>query len=386
MKANNTIHINGKLYDARTGELVEGSSSKKALTGQTTPISKAQTVNTPVSKSTHLVNEKRGNGFVDGIAANPKAPAKSISKSSTVKKPQSKPAKLKSRVSHTVAPVHRKMKHSDTLNRSGVKAPHLTSEESKNHNSAQRKTSRPPLRRLERAQSTKKSEIISRFSHPNAIINSHSPTIASKPREVKLSMKNVASAAEKTRLTKTSNHRSHKLIQESLSVDHSPIKKVKTPRVKRSPKIFHFMSAGLATVVLLGYVTYLNVPSVSMKVASSRAGFAATLPGQTPAGYKMQGPIGYSPGQVVINFGSNTDDRHFSIQQQPSSWDSEALKENFVAKESIAEPLTYNDRGLTIYLYNGGDAAWVDSGNFYSIKAENSQLDTSQVLDLATSM
>ena len=88
----------------------------------------------------------------------------------------------------------------------------------------------------------------------------------------------------------------------------------------------------------------------------------------------------------MINFGSNTDDRHFTIQQQPSSWDSEALKENFVAKESNAEPLTYNDRGLTIYLYNGGDAAWVDGGRFYSIKAGNSQLDTNQILDLATSM
>lgn len=146
------------------------------------------------------------------------------------------------------------------------------------------------------------------------------------------------------------------------------------------------MSAGLAAIVLLGYVTYLNVPSVSMKVASSRAGFSATLPSQTPAGYKMQGPIAYSPGQVVMKFGSNTDDRHFTVRQQPTSWDSEALKENFVAKESNAEPLTYNDRGLTIFLYNGGDAAWVDGGKFYSIKSENSQLDTNQVLDLATSM
>lgn len=386
MKANNTIHINGKLYDARTGELVEGGSPKKSLRSATSPRISPQGVKAIAQKSSKPANKKRGNGFVDGIAANPKAPAKSISKSSVVNKPQPKPAKLKSGVPHTVAPVHRKMKHSDTLNRSGVKAPHLTSEESKNHNSAQRKTSKTPLKRLERAQSTKKSEIISRFSHPNAIINSHSPSNTGKTREVKLSMKNVAGSAEKTRLAKTSNHHSHKLIQESLSVDNSPIKKAKTPRIKHSPKIFHFMSAGLAAVVLLGYVTYLNVPSVSMKVASSRAGFAATLPGQTPAGYRMQGPIGYSPGQVVINFGSNTDDRHFSIQQQPSSWDSEALKENFVAKQSQAEPLTYNDRGLTIYLYNGGDAAWVDSGKFYSIKAENSQLDTNQVLDLATSM
>lgn len=382
MKSNNTIHINGKLYDARTGELIEKikSSSAKTLKKLVPSPSSKHSSGSASNKPSPAVSKKRGNGFVDGIAKNPNSLTRSHNQKVNIKKLNKSPVKPKSTVSHVVAPVHRNLKHSSTLNRSGVRPPRLSAPESKTHATAQRKTSKPPLRRIQRAESTHKSSVISRFSHP---INKHGQSkVSTKTPEVNLSMKNIAIAAEKSKTTKSN----HKLINESLSVDNTVSKKIKTPRVKHNSRIFHFMSAGLAAVILLGYVTYLNIPSVSMKVASSRAGFAATLPSQTPAGYKMQGPIAYSPGQVVINFGSNTDDRHFTIQQQPSSWDSEALKENFVAKESNAEPLTYNDRGLTIYLYNGGDAAWVDGGRFYSIKAGNSQLDTNQILDLATSM
>lgn len=378
MKSNNTIHINGKLYDARTGELIDKIKSSSAKTlKKLVPSAKPST-----TKAASTVSKKRGNGFVDGIAKNPNSVAKPHTGKASVKKVNKVPTKPKTGVTHVVAPVHRTLKHSSTLNRSGVRAPRLSSPDSKVHQTAEKKTSKAPLKRLERAQSTHKSEIISRFSRPKTPTSINSSALSDKKPELELSMKNVAHAAEKSR----SAGSNHKLINESLTVDSSAPKKIKTPKVKHNSKIFHFMSAGLAVIVLLGYVTYLNVPSVSMKVASSRAGFSATLPSQTPAGYKMQGPIAYSPGQVVMKFGSNTDDRHFTVQQQPTSWDSEALKENFVAKESNAEPLTYNDRGLTIFLYNGGDAAWVDGGKFYSIKAENSQLDTNQVLDLATSM
>ncbi len=386
MKSNNTININGKLYDARTGELIDQVNPTKARANLA---ESKKIVEQPKASSTsksHKPTNKRGNGFVDGIAKNPnssKTPAK-LDRSPSKKSVSSN--KPKAGVTHHVTTVHQKPKRSATLNRAGVKSPKLSAPDAKEHVSAKMKSTKPPLHRVERAKATKKSELISRFAQPHAIMNSHSETGIDGPTESKLSMRNVAHAAEQSKSTKSSQDTKHRLINESLSVASSSVKKEKAPRVKHSPKIFHFMSGGLAAVVLLGYVTYLNVPSVSMKVASSRAGFSATLPSQSPAGYKLQGPIAYSPGQVVIKFGSNTDERHFTVSQQPTAWDSEALKENFVDKESSLEPQTYNDRGLTIYLYNGGDAAWVDAGKFYSIKAENSQLDTNQILDLATSM
>lgn len=208
--------------------------------------------------------------------------------------------------------------------------------------------------------------------------------------EMGLSLSHIAAAAEKARKAHTANAVKHSLIAKSLedaNKQHAPQKphKVKKTRSKAARRL-QFTTIGVTALVLAAYVTYLNVPALSMKVASSRAGFAATLPGQTPSGYRLQGPIAYSPGQVVIKFGSNTDNRHFSIQQQPSTWDSEALKENYIAKNSSIEPTTYQDSGLTIFFYNGGDAAWVNDGKFYSLKSQNSQLDTAQVRAIATSM
>ncbi len=122
-----------------------------------------------------------------------------------------------------------------------------------------------------------------------------------------------------------------------------------------------------------------------MKVAAHRAGFAAALPGYKPAGYSLSGPIAYSPGQVTINFGSNTDSRRFSLKQQPTTWDSTALLENYVTKQT-PNYLTYQDRGLTIYIFNGSSAAWVNGGMMYQLEGKNSQLDTDQLLKLATSV
>lgn len=378
MRANNTISINGKLYDARTGELVN-KTKPATVSKPSKSVSSTQKSQSNLKPTTKSQPPKRGNGFVDGIAKNPKAPAKSI------KKTDSKP-KPKSSISHNVSPVHRKLKHSPTLNRSGVKSPKLTVPEAKKHVSAKMKSSKPPVQRLERAKSTKKSELITRFAHHGVVINSHSqksPETQNRPSH-DTAINSHSKSVNGSKGSHISSNTKHRLINESLTVASNTHKKEKVHKVKHSPKIFHFMTAGLATIILLGYVTYLNVPSVSIKVASSRAGFSASLPSQSPAGYRLQGPIGYKPGQVVIKFNSNTDERHFTITQQPTTWDSVALKENLVDKKGMSE--TYNDRGLTVYIYGGGDAAWVDAGKFYSVKSENSQLDASQILDLATSM
>jgi hypothetical protein len=122
-----------------------------------------------------------------------------------------------------------------------------------------------------------------------------------------------------------------------------------------------------------------------MKVAANRAGFAATMPSYQPSGYSLSGPIAYSPGQVTVNFASNSDDRKFSLRQQPTTWDSDALLENYVTKQSD-NYLTYQDQGLSIYIFDGTSAAWVNGQKMYIIDGSSSQLDTDQILKLATSI
>ncbi|MBP9738362.1 hypothetical protein KBD20_01605 [Candidatus Saccharibacteria bacterium] len=396
MKATNTININGKTYDARTGELVSEPSTHKKETPALKSVKPSAKV-TPKQKTSQI--QKRGNGFVDGLARHPQSKQQTVSVTKKIPSQQKavKPVPAQAKkptIAHTTKPAHRALSKSGTLNRSGVKKPTIAVPDSVVSKKTEKKNSGISPQRLQRANEATRSAAISRFSASTikSGATTSQPTHTSaplvKPEAVAtVPIAKISSSAEKLSAAQHSKIVKHQLITESLaSVHTAPTQKKHKSRRHGESRIFHFAVAGLTALVLAGYVAYLNVPSLSMKFASSRAGFAASMPSETPAGYGLSGPIAYSPGQVVINFGSNTDDRRFSIRQQPTTWDSASLKENYVAKNSTVEPLTYQDRGLTIYIFNGGDAAWVNGGKFYSIKAENSQLDTKQILELATSM
>jgi hypothetical protein len=144
------------------------------------------------------------------------------------------------------------------------------------------------------------------------------------------------------------------------------------------------VAISLTILVVVGYVTYLNIPNVAMRVAASRAGFDATLPAYTPDGFGFEGPIAYNSGQVVVDFSSNTDKRNYSIAQKKSNWDSKSLLENKVKNETD-NYLTFQDKGLTIYVYDGTNATWVNRGIWYTIEGD-SKLNTEQLLKIATSL
>lgn len=149
------------------------------------------------------------------------------------------------------------------------------------------------------------------------------------------------------------------------------------------PRLATILTSSLALLLLAGYLTYINLPNISMRVAATRAGIAANYPNYSPDGYHFAGPITYQPGEVNISFRSNTNERNFVIKQKASSWDSQAVLDNFVSKKT-GTYLTYQERGLTIYSY-GSHAAWVNGGLMYTIDGD-APLSSDQLLRIATSM
>lgn len=121
-----------------------------------------------------------------------------------------------------------------------------------------------------------------------------------------------------------------------------------------------------------------------MRVAASQAGFKGTVPSTTPAGYAFHGPITYEKNVIVVSYKSNSDDRSFKIVQKPTTWSSEALLANYVNKSNMRYQ-TYNDKGLTVYVMDSNNAAWVDNGIWYTLVGSSS-LSTEQVLAMAASM
>ncbi len=169
------------------------------------------------------------------------------------------------------------------------------------------------------------------------------------------------------------------------ALNNSKKQSVKKQSVKkRFPRIFSVASASLAVLLLAGYLTYINMPTLSIKVAAVRSGIDASYPGYRPSGYSLDGPIAYNDGSVSMRFAANAGPQNFVVGEQASSWDSSAVLENYVTPKTGDNYVTYSDGGLTIYTFNG-DAAWVNDGILYTISGD-APLSNDQVRRIATSL
>lgn len=175
------------------------------------------------------------------------------------------------------------------------------------------------------------------------------------------------------------------LIKEKLAeVSATPTKKDKKQSwLSRQPRLVTVLSSTLALLILGGYLTYITLPSISLRVAASRAGVNASMPDYKPDGYSLDGPITYSPGEVVISYKSNTNDSGYKLTQKASNWDSQAVLDNYVSKQTD-NYLTFQERGITVYTFNN-KAAWVNGGILYTVDG-NAALSSDQVLRVATSI
>lgn len=349
MKTSNVIEINGKLYDAKSGKLLKGAAAKPKAPGhsmdgmtKTHTELKQATVHSSQSKATHTRTHSK--------------------------------AKLSA-------------KRSTTLNRRAVSLPAIHAASIATTNEATEIPTTPQstalkhadTKRIKRAADINRSPAISRFS-------SFSQNISPEHTEVPLSDHLARTHEEAPAKHMPANGKKARIISQAgskalKSQTAGPLKSHK----KRGKHITRYATGVFAALVLVGYVAYLNIPAISMKIAAHQAGFGATMPAYKPAGYSFSGPITSSPGKVSLSYASNTDNRNFTLSQQPTTWDSGALLENVVVKKS-QNYLTYQDRGLTIYIYNGSNAAWVNNGKLYQVEGKNSNLDTDQLLKLATSV
>lgn len=261
--------------------------------------------------------------------------------------------------------------------------------------------SKPLVRKIGRSMDIARSKSITRFNNhvashiPKAPIASHLPksNLKAKPDTQAIRHPLVAKTehirsinnAQKpsTEVTKSSKLIKEEAIMEALK-KASDAKPPKTPSfLKRHRKSLNFFTLSVFILLVTGIITYYNMPNISVLVASAQAGINAKYPEYQPDGYRISGPISYQDGEVTINFHANTGETKFTIKQSKSSWDSSAVK-NMVNKESKGQFITTEERGLTIFTYNG-NAAWVNGGILYTISG-NATLSSDQVRRIATNL
>lgn len=348
-----TIVLNGKRYDARTGQLLPATES------------------VTVGKKTIVKPVAQQGVSMDGV--------------------NKKPMRLQpTRQQVTARTVHAKTEKSQTLMRTAVKKPVAIQPKTPAKPTVQRRTSARNIvdpKKVSHSQSVPKSSLVSRFGAPLVT--------AIKPKTEVLPVKPAPEhepafpfAQQIEQAVSPAIEQFQNIISEATSHTQQQIKKL-TRRQKLSKKLnistktLNLAAASLSAVLLIGFIAYQNVPNLSMQVATARSGVQGSLPGYQPSGYGMNGPIQYNQGQIVINFKSRTDNRAFQVTQSTSQWNSDTLVENYVATNGRSYQ-TVQQNGKTIYIYDD-NATWVDGGVWYRIEGE-SALNSDQLLRLASSL
>lgn len=290
------------------------------------------------------------------------------------------------RVSASSHNLHKKQHRTQTLKRSHVTSPHAAKLASKQAEATASKkpavTRSPMIQKFAQAshQQPQASRVISDIGpvqHPVQV------KVAARTTHQKAAPKPHAPLHAAPQPKPASEIKKHSI--EKALHNAQPAKKArKGSFAKRHPRLVSISSATLAIALLGGYLTYLNLPNISVRVAAAQAGIAATYPSYQPSGYSLKGPVAYNNGQVSMNFAANVGPQDFTVNQVKSSWDSSALLTNYVAEKSSGDYQTLSSGGLTIYTYRG-NAAWVNGGILHTIEGD-APLSPDQIRKIATSM
>lgn len=192
----------------------------------------------------------------------------------------------------------------------------------------------------------------------------------------------IAKPAAAAPVSKTAKQIKDEAISKALATPTA--KPAKRKRRLHWSRRFTIVTAIFAVLIIGAYLTYVNIPSISVGFAASQAGIDATYPQYKPDGYHLSQPVTYSDGTVTLKFHSNSDDSEYSVIQTRSSWDSSAVLTNIVKKAAGDNYITTQESGLTIYSYDN-NATWVNGGILYTIES-NAPLSGEQIRHIATSL
>ena len=377
---NNTIELNGKRYDARTGKLLSGH--------DTTHVAKSthKAAAAPAKKpAVHTAQKGQKGASIDGVV---KRTAHTAHNNTVAKQPAKPAHHPKAEPKVAARAVHKKTGRSNTLMRHAVKKPTAAPKAAVKRRTTPHVEAHP--HRVSRAQKIEKSKFISKFGNGAATLRATRPAISELPVQPEPNAQPgpVLDKHHEDQLD-ISVHWLQKAIDSATS-HTQPRPKKTTRRQKVSKKLrlntrtANVAAASLAIVLLFGFIAYQNAPNLNMQIAANRSGVAGSLPGYQPAGFALHGPIQYSSGQITVGFKSHSDDRLFNITQSASQWNSETLRENFVASES-SDYQTFQTNGKTVYVYDSNNATWVDGGVWYRIDGD-ALLNNDQLLRIAASM
>ncbi|HEY1064389.1 MAG TPA: hypothetical protein VGE30_03810 [Candidatus Saccharimonadales bacterium] len=402
-KRETSIRINGRHYDALTGALLSDTTTH-ALSPSAAKTPRARSIDGVVkNQATHnptiikpqkpetklttepVIRASRPPKTATKRATAQHAKAKQVRPSATlmrhaVKKPQTASLKRQVKVqSSTLA---------TTKSMHPVRIAQKTSVHSVNH------------QRLTRANQTSLHPMISRFAQEVAQVvptaTEQAMTAINKaivipqtvaPQHV-VYRPDVMSA--KRRPAPTTSDIFEQALQRATS--HEQAAPVSTPSKNRRPgkalrqRMMSYSAGAVAVLALVGFFGMQHADTIQFKVASNRAGFAATMPSYQPAGFNMDSVRTYN-GYVGLKYVADTIEgqRSYAITEKPSSWNSSALLSYITEDGKTSSYRVVEKAGRTVYVYGNNQAAWVSGGILYQL-VSTSELGNHEIGQIAASM
>jgi hypothetical protein len=380
----NVIELNGKRYDAVTGAYLGKSHAQPVPIAPATAHGNGRVVDGFIRPAHKQIHPK-----TTAVAAPHAVPSTVQPLPRTpVPKPAAAAAHRHAKGAHARA---HKPEHAKTLMRTTVHKPKLLRSPAikpqapaevmaKPASSLMRKPAITQVdpSRLARAQGTVKHQAVERFHTPRTGLasDSHHVAVAVKPAHIPVIAVKPAPPA-----THHAPHPHTDIFEAAMQRATSHQEQPHKHHVRKHRLTNTF--AGIAVFLVLGsFITYLNLPSIELHVASAQAGFHAGMPKFQPTGYALNGHVKHAGGTVSMHFTSG--DSSYTITQQASDWNSQTLLDSTLALSGAHQAIQKN--GETIYVYGyGATAAWVNGGVRYDMTG-NATLSTNDIVAIATSL
>lgn len=205
-------------------------------------------------------------------------------------------------------------------------------------------------------------------------------TLSAKELKERAIQKALASASNLPENTKSADSSRQGCRKKASKAKQSGLKKTKFG----AGRIVLATACAAVAVFSIVYCVNLNMPDLSLRVAAMQTGIEAKYPSYVPRDYTLS-DITSEDGKVTLNFRNASEGSSFSLIEESSSWDSNALLSNFV-KDTYGDDYTVlREQGLTIYI-SGNNACWVNGGVVYKLNTTSGSLTKKQLKAIATSL
>lgn len=342
---NSTVLVNGKRYDAATGQIISAIRSKSHKTSR----------------------------VIDGFISRPL-------------KSDTKPSPKRSQVKSTH--VHKGAERPRTLMRGGLKKPSPPPKSDIQH-----QTPRPKIATQLRAKTIKMHSKVNRFGGAvSTVSDAASRSKAISGELVSRSRAGTAAAVKAplpSMITSVSHQKLERLLDEALTQADAHKEAL---RYQAARHFWHrrFLSgrrkwAAAAAVFLVAaaglFIAWRSVPQLSVKVAGMKAHVSAAVPTYKPDGFVIASPAKAVSGGVTMKYKSAANDNQtYEISQKRSHLTSQLVSQSVVPKGASVQTSQVN--GNTVYIYgSANDAVWVNDGVLYTIK-DKANLNSDQLIKI----